>query len=567
MQIDATTNRRASALVAALLAGLLLASVLSSASPAPAQKGKKKQKRPNVVLVMTDDQTVESLRAMPIVDAKLANKGVTFDNNFASFPVCCPSRATLLTGQYPDNHGVRTNQPPGGGFSKLDHGNTLPIWLERSGYVTAHIGKYLNGYGRTSLDTDVPPGWTEWFGSIDDPDSFTGGTYTMYGYTLNENGAIVHYGGTPDQESAALYQTDVYSAKAQDFIRRRAPSRKPFFLSVAPLAPHGETGGVCDCEGNNPRAAPRHEGAFSTDVAPRTPSFNEEDVSDKPANIRALTPMNATQVAAADARYRARLESLLAIDEMVGALVNTVAAAGETKNTVFIFTSDNGFFHGEHRVRNGKVLHYEESSMVPLIIRGPGVPKDKRRFQLAANIDLAPTILDFANAKPGRTMDGRTLVPMIEDKSLEPGRGILIEAFNNAGEDDPEGSDVRYSAVRTNRYVYAETGAEQELYDLTTDPFELQSRHNDPAMAGVEAALDALLAKLTACSGKGPCASAPKLKLKFTCRGSGFAVRIRGKDAGQVVSSKTKRGGERVSSLVTMLDGRRTTVTAKTPRC
>ena len=180
---------------------------------------------------------------------------------------------------------------------------------------------------------------------------------------------------------------------------------------------------------------------------------------------------------------------------MVGNLIGALKAEGELGNTVFIFTADNGFFHGEHRVRNGKVRHYEESSRVPLIIRGPGVPKNKHRAQLAVNVDLAPTILDFADASSGRNMDGRTLVPVMEDKLFEPGRGILIEAFNNA-DPDPE-VDTRYSAVRTDRYVYAETGAEQELYDLSNDPYELNSRHNDPSLAGVEAALDRLLAKLT----------------------------------------------------------------------
>lgn len=550
---------------AALLAGVLCIAALPGETGA--KKKRKPQKRPNIVVVMTDDQTVESMRAMPIVEATLARNGVTFDYNFASFPVCCPSRATFLTGQYPDNHGVRTNQAPGGGFSKLDHGNTLPVWLEGSGYVTAHVGKYLNGYGTTSLDTDVPPGWTEWYGAIDDPDGFTGGTYTMYGYTLNENGAIVHYGGTPDQENAVVYQTDVYSAKAQDFIHRRAPSRKPFFVSVAPLAPHSESGS-CNCAGNNPRAAPRHEGAFSGQVAPRTPSFNEADVSDKPQSIRSLTSMNAAAIGMADARYRARLESLLAVDEMVGNLVSAVKSEGELNNTVFIFTADNGFFHGEHRVRTGKVLHYEESSGVPLVIRGPGVPKNQHRSQLAANVDLAPTILDFADARSRRLMDGRTLLPMIEDKRFEPGRAVLIEGFNNGTDEDPEGADVSYSAVRTDRYVYAETGLEQELYDLAADPFQLQSRHNDPSLAPVEAALDALLAKLTACAGKGPCGARPRLKLKFKCRSSGFKTRVAGPDAGQVQSVKVRRSGRnRVAAVATMLDGREVTIERRAPSC
>ena len=353
-------TRRRRAFTAALLAGLACASVaLFPGGGEAKKKAKKEQKRPNIVLLMTDDQTVESLKAMPIVDSKLANAGVTFDNSFASFPLCCPSRATMLTGQYPDNQGIRTNQQPSGGYAELvpTEGNTLPVWLQRSGYATAHIGKYLNGYGTVSNDTHVPTGWSEWYGSLDDPDAFTGGTYTMYGYTLNENGAVVHYGSTPDVVDPATYQTDVYSAKAADFIRRRSPTKKPFYLSVAPLAPHGEANS-CNCAGDDPRAAPRHQGRFASEPVPRPPSFDEADVSDKPADIRNLTPITGPQEAAIDARYRARLESLLAVDDMVGNLIGALKDKGELGNTVFIFTSDNGFFHGEHRVRNGKVRHY-----------------------------------------------------------------------------------------------------------------------------------------------------------------------------------------------------------------
>ena len=596
-QVTGTSGRRFA--IAVLLAGLACSMIaLFPGGGEAKKKGKKQQKRPNIVLLMTDDQTVESLKAMPIVDSKLGNAGVTFDNNFASFPVCCPSRATMLTGQYPDNHGVRTNQQPSGGYVEMKNtiGNTLPVWLQRSGYYTAHIGKFLNGYGTgaNAPDTEVPPGWSEWYGSLDDPDAFIGGTYTMYGYTLNENGAVVHYGSTPDVVDPATYQTDVYSAKAADYIRRRAPKNQPFYLSVAPLAPHGEAGS-CNCAGDDPRAAPRHQGRFAAEPVPRPPSYNEADVSDKPADIRNLTPITAPQEAALDARYRARLETLLAVDEMVGNLVATLKAQGELKNTVFIFTADNGFFHGEHRVRNGKVRHYEESSSVPLIIRGPGVPKNKRRGQLAVNADLAPTILDYANASSGRNMDGRTLVPVIQDKLFEPGRGILIEAFNNADTSDPDSVNTRYSAVRTDRYVYAETGAEQELYDLSNDPYELNSRHNDSSLAGVEAALDRLLARLTSCAGKS-CATKPalKLQLKFRtdgrCVAGGIRAKVGGATAPEVLSARfyadgrkagkdgdgpfdTKVGAKRlddssknrITANVTLLDGRDYTVGRSAP--
>jgi arylsulfatase A-like enzyme len=555
--------------VVGLLAALVLAITLAPTSGVEAKKrGKPKQTRPNIVVVMTDDQAVETMRAMPIVERKLAAAGVTFSNNFASFPLCCPSRATFLTGQYPDNHGVRANQPPGGGFSvfREQDGNALPVWLRKAGYHTAHIGKYLNGYGSAGPDTEVPPGWSEWYGALDDPDAFEGGTYTMYGYTLNENGKVVHYGATPDVVDPPTYQTDVYAAKAEEFIRRRAPKRKPFFLSVAPLAPHTE-GGICGCGTDSPRAAPRHQGAFEGISVPRPPSFDEADVSDKPAAIRDLPRIAPRFLTLIDARYRARLESLLAVDEMVGELVDAVKAKGELGRTVFIFTSDNGWFGGEHRIRAGKTLHYEESSRVPLIIRGPGIPKGAQRPQLSANIDLAPTIVDLAGARAKRKVDGSSLMPLIERKRFDPGRAILIEAFNQADPSDLDGPDLRYSAVRTNRYVYAETGGEQELYDLEQDPFQLASRHADPALAEVRAALDELLARLTECAGRS-CGVRPRLKLKIKgprCRAG--KVALAGRDEDLVLDRRVlANNARRTEVTASLLDGRRVTLERRAPK-
>jgi arylsulfatase A-like enzyme len=583
----------AATLILCLVAALILAFAPGDGA---AKKRKPKQKRPNIVLVMTDDQAVETQRFMPQTNRLLGGAGVTFTNNFVSYPLCCPSRSTWLTGQYAHNHGVRGNTPPAGGYSKLDKSTTLPVWLRRAGYQTGHIGKFLNGYGRTSPDTEVPPGWSEWYGALDDPDAHVGGTYTMYGYTLNENGSIVHYGSTPDVEDPATYQTDVYAAKADDFVRRRAPSRKPFFLSVAPLASHTESAAACDCAGNNPRAAPRHEGALADQGPLSSPSFNEADVSDKPQAIRNLTPMTGPQQQVVRDRYRAQAESLLAVDEMVARLVSALRAKGELKNTVFIYTADNGFFHGQHRIRSGKVRLYEESIRVPLLIRGPELPKGKRRSQPVSNVDLAATIADFANAKPLRKLDGRSLVGVARDKLLAPGRAIGLEAFFNADpEDDPETPPTNYRAVRTDRYVYAEYGTgELELYDLFTDPYELQSRHGDPAFAGVRGALDRLLDRTAGCAGRG-CRAAPKLKLALEfrsgggCVASGIEARVRGGDSGEALAARffvNRRGGvqdssrplarklprsllggkgNRVTANVTMLDGRVATVVAKAP--
>jgi N-acetylglucosamine-6-sulfatase len=244
---------------------LALAAVPAATSP-PSHAAAAQQSRPNVVVVMSDDQTVESMRVMTNANALLAREGATFANSFASFPLCCPSRATFLSGQYGHNHTVMGNAPPAGGYDKLapTHASTLPGWLRQAGYHTVHVGKYLNGYGRTN-PTAVPAGWTEWYGSIDPS------TYRFYNYTLNENGRLVNYG-----TGAANYQADVYNRKSVELIRRLAPATKPFFLSVAFLAPH--SGGPRDSDDPpnqaTPSPAPRHRNAFTSQPLPTPPSLN-----------------------------------------------------------------------------------------------------------------------------------------------------------------------------------------------------------------------------------------------------------------------------------------------------
>ncbi len=570
---------------ALLVAGLLAISIALVPAGTAAKKRQAKQKRPNIVLIMDDDQSAEQQRFLPKTNAAIAAHGVTFDNSFMNYSLCCPSRSTMLTGQYAHNHGVRGNRPPSGGYGKLapTMGNALPVWLQRAGYYTAHIGKFLNGYGTTSPDTEVPPGWNEWYGSIDDPDQFTGGTYTAYGYTLNENGQMVHYGSAPDVVNTTLYQTDIYSQKAADLIRRHAPSRQPFFLSLAPRDPHSEASS-CDCAGNNPRAAPRYEGALNGLTAPRDPSFNEADVSDKPADIRNRAPLTQAQINAVDARYRARAEALLGVDDLVQIVVSTLQASGELKNTVLIFTSDNGFFHGEHRVPQGKVRVYEPSIRVPLMIRGPAVPKGVHRGQPVGNVDLAPTILDFANADPGRKQDGVSLLPLMQRKRDWLGRGLDLETYDVPDPaEDPEAPPVNYLGVRTDRYLYAEYGnGEQELYDLRNDPFELQNAASNPAFAPVKGALQRLLGTLASCAGKG-CRQKPAVKLKLRdCSRALLAGKgqpqeatfyLRGKkirhDGKPPLESRLPNAssGQRVEAVALSLDGRKVSLRRKLRGC
>ncbi|MBA3260293.1 MAG: sulfatase-like hydrolase/transferase, partial [Gemmatimonadales bacterium] len=281
-----TLSRRAasSALLLALAAGLsacqqepLSPSRTESrpwaAVPAVAAAG-----RPNIVVIMTDDQTMESMSVMPQTLSLIGAAGVTFEKNVVTYALCCPSRATFFTGQYPHNHGVRSNGSPDGGHAKLDHSNTLPLWLQGAGYVTGHIGKYLNGYGK--VDTlEIPPGWTEWYGGIGES------AYDYYGYLLNENGTVVPYGTTSEH-----YQSDVYTGKAVDFILRRAPDAAlgvPFFLSVTYFAPHwGDPLEPGDPLLPTAVPAPRHKGRFAGEFLPSSPAFNEADISDKPASMR-----------------------------------------------------------------------------------------------------------------------------------------------------------------------------------------------------------------------------------------------------------------------------------------
>ncbi|MDQ3103443.1 MAG: sulfatase [Actinomycetota bacterium] len=550
-----TTTRTAAA--AALLSLALLAYLLWAGSPeALRAAGDNDATRPNVVVVMTDDQTVESMRVMPKVQALLAEKGITFANSFASNPVCCPSRGTFLTGRYAHNTGVLRNSAPNGGFDALDSSETLPVWLQRAGYWTGHIGKYLNGYGQRGdgAAAGVPPGWSEWYGT-EDPT-----TYRMYGYTLNENGTQVTYGDY-DIADPATYQTDVFATKAVDFIDRRAPGDVPFFLSVAPLAPHVEVFRRASPGDDdpptplfpNPRPAPRHTDAFADENLRKQGAYDEANVNDKPAAIRALPPLDGPASGQARNKYRSRLTSLLAVDDMVGEIVNALRINGELDDTLVIFTSDNGFLLGEHRIRTGKQYPYEPSIRVPLVVRGPDLPKGEIREQLAANVDLAPTILDYANAEPGVAPDGRSLRRLINDPLLEPGRSIALENWCQVEETacfDP--LVARYRGVRTNRYAYMEyPSGERELYDLVKDPDQLKSRHASTKYDAEERALHLLLERMQACAAAG-CQLKPGLKLKLAydvsrvggrpsgkrCTASPVEATIGGRDAGEAVSAR-----------------------------
>ncbi|MBB3049550.1 arylsulfatase A-like enzyme [Prauserella isguenensis] len=517
--------------LAALLATVLLGAVALTGCSAPARTQEPEPKRkPNVVVVMTDDQWLESMRVMPRTQHLIGDAGVTFDRNYASFPLCCPSRSTFLSGQFAHNNGVRHNYPPQGGYLNLDEQDTLPVWMQRAGYTTSHIGKYPNGYGYRD-ETEVPPGWDEWRGSVDPT------TYRMWGYRLNENGKLHTY-GRPHVEDPELYQTDVYRDKGADFIARHATSRKPFFLSMAFLAPHSENTGV----GPAPRPAPRHEGAFADEPLPSGPAFNEKDLGDKPSFLQRRPRLDTADRSRLTESYRGRLASLRAVDEAVQKLVDTLRATGQLDNTYVLFTSDNGFFFGQHRVHTGKYLPHEASAHVPMLIRGPGLPAGRHSRELTGNADLTATIAEIARAEPGHALDGRSLLPFAEHPQRRTTRPVLHEAATGAQPDalkadserglegasgraaaegnlDQEGTawsrvetdeqekgeitSASYEAIRTDRYLYIRyASGDRELYDLRTDPHELTSRHDDPRYTAPRRFLDRQLDELQDCRGE-----------------------------------------------------------------
>jgi N-acetylglucosamine-6-sulfatase len=438
--------------------------------------------RPNIVVVTTDDQRASDMRVMPEVRRLIGGAGTTFANSYVSYPLCCPSRATFLTGQYSHNHGVTWNNFPNGGYYAFrNQSDTLPLWLQRAGYHTALIGKYLNEYGERD-PREVPVGWDDWYGGVDPS------TYHYFGFTLNENGRLRHYGNRPRD-----YQTDVLARKAVRLIRERAPRRQPFFLWVTPTAPHTVTD-TARAEGTPAVPAPRHAKRFANVRLPRPPSFDEADMSDKPMILRNLPPFTQEQIDALTAHYRGRLGSLLAVDEAVGRMVAALRRAGELDNTLFIFTSDNGWLMGEHRVRGQKYLGFEESIRVPLLVRGPGFPAGRRVREQASNVDLAPTILQAAGVRPGRRQDGVPLLRLVGQRP--PQRDLLVETGPNVGL-------PTYSQLHTRRWVYEDVSTgELELYDLARDPFQLSNRAYDPAFADVRRKLAARLEKLRDCAGR-----------------------------------------------------------------
>jgi N-acetylglucosamine-6-sulfatase len=419
---------------------------------------------PNVVLILTDDQRWDTLWSMPYVQAELVGHGATFSNAFVVNSLCCPSRTSIFTGQY--SHGTRVykNEPPNGGFKTFKDASTIATWLHDAGYHTGLIGKYLNGYSSRNVSY-IPPGWDRWFSFTQKKTGDESAYY--YNYTLSDQGSAVSHGATE-----ADYSTDVFAGQADAFIRAADPAQ-PLFLHFSPPAPHSPA-----------TTPPRYAGSFSTLPRYRPVSYNEADVSDKPAYIKALKKLTATQRNNVDSFRINQYRTLLAVDDAVNTIVAALSDTGRLANTMIIFASDNGLTWAEHRWQKAKLVPYEESIRIPLVIRyDPLTSTARTDDHLALNIDFAPTIAELAGVSdPGA--EGMSLMPVLAQDVTSWRQDFLIEHVR--------ASDVvpTYCAVRDAQYLFTTYGTgEQELYDLSADPYELNNQISNPAYADTTASL------------------------------------------------------------------------------
>ncbi len=431
-----------------LCVSLLLATVSSSVAIIGTwfgPQGTASSEKPNIVFVLTDDMRKDDLRFVPETRRLVGNRGMEFENAFVTFAMCCPSRASILTGLYPHNHRVLTNEAPHGGepgFRPKD-ASTVATWLDGAGYRTALFGKYFNDYAGTYR----PPGWDVWH--ADEPDAMT-------------------------------------AQRAERFIRTSAQEPAPFFAYVAPHTPH-------------PPAKPptRYADRYPNLRVPRTRDYNEKNVSDKPHWIRTLDRLSQKKKDAADKLYRNRARSLLAVDDMMERLVTALRETGELNNTYIIFTSDNGFHFAEHRLQPPrKSTAYEPDIRIPLLVRGPGIAAGTHRSQMVINNDLGVTMADLAGARPTRKVDGRSFVPILHGYSPAWRSAFLVE--NPTGRVVPAFRTIRKSDGKKMTQFYNRDV--REIYRLSEDPRELKNVQTT-VPEGVRQRLQHRLNALKDCSG------------------------------------------------------------------
>jgi N-acetylglucosamine-6-sulfatase len=440
--------------------------------------------KPNIVVITTDDQTLAQLNesTMPTVLDQISAQGTSFDNAIATTPLCCPSRATMITGQYTHNHQVFNNKP---GYASLaEKRNVMPAWLQRAGYFTAHVGKYLNRYGKGAdqKETDVAPGWDQWVTALEPRGYFD--------YELQINGRTKKFDNAEND-----YLTRQFNWRAVRMIQKYTPRKQPLYLQIDQFAPHERGAGdpAQRCAGGAV-PDPQDNSLFDGTPLPQPPNFNEANVSDKPGSIQQRPEIGPEEQLDIQRRWGCALASLVAVDRGVADVIAALQQTGELDNTVIMFWSDNGFFYGEHRIPSQKTIPYEEALHVPMIWRVPaqylgGATQVRTAGSLVGNIDIAPTILDLADALPClksncRVMDGRSLLPLMAgDTSAFPAdRTLLVEqgVCGYRGVRDLDEIYVQYSGPRIPGTDTCEPQLEIEHYNLTNDPYELNNLYPAP---------------------------------------------------------------------------------------
>jgi N-acetylglucosamine-6-sulfatase len=471
-----------------LAALTLLAVTIAAASVAPDARTAQHRpsERPNIVFILTDDLSSDLVQYMPNVQ-QMQREGMTFSNYFVTDSLCCPSRASILSGRYPHNHGVLTNTPPTGGFSAFRRGaeaETFATVLQGRRYRTALMGKYLNGY--QAQEHYVPPGWSNFQGS--------GTGYRGFNYTLSANGRVARFG-----RSSRSYLTDVLRRRGKSFVSRVGQSGHPFMLEVATFAPHRPA-----------TPAPRDRHDFPFIEVPRDAPFDAVP-ENAPRWLRGRPPLSEEEIAAMNREYRKRAQSVQAVDDLVGQVRRTLRERGLDRNTYVVFSSDNGYHMGERRLLAGKMTAYDSDVRVPLIVAGPGVPPGAVTDALAENVDLAPTFMRLAGVLPPNSVDGHGIMSLLHGEVPAVWRdAVLIEHHHpETPNGDPDrqtqssGNPPSYEALRTRDELYVEyVDGEREWYDLRSDPEQLHNRYDDLSAADRRRLHDRLFT-LELCRGAG----------------------------------------------------------------
>ena len=407
---------------------------------------------PNIVFVLTDDQFPGSEEHMPKLNAEIVSKGVEFENMTSTFPLCCPGRATIQRGQYVHNTKIYGNSPPAGGWEKFKslklHRSTVATWLNARDYQTGLFGKYMNNYREGG---DPPPGWDRWY-------AWNG--VDMGWRSVNDQG---NEKPLEPQEADSLV-----AREALGFLDTRLDNPAPVFAFVNFGAMH----------------EPYHHAQADADKfrgvgVPRTPSFNEDDVSDKADFVRGLPRLSASEISALDQGYRNGLRSLMRVDRFIGNAADLLRRKGEMGNTYLVFYTDNGSHFGQHRFEHGKLQPYEEDVNFPLFVRGPGIPPRVSQ-ELVGNHDIAPTLADMGGAAVPPFADGRTLLPLATGTITSlPRTAILSEREVDA--EPPNRWDMLRMWDEQEEKVMVYTRHEppgavkKEYYDLALDPHQLHN--------------------------------------------------------------------------------------------